>query len=54
MDRSLSLINTQADTLNKLRDAMGVDAIVGNNNMEAYAQQAEIITEEQDDIIKPL
>ena len=57
MDGQKSIVdnlNTQADTLNKLRDAMGVDAIVGNNNMEAYAQQAEIITEEQDDIIKPL
>lgn len=43
-------LNTQADTLKKLREAMGVDTIVGLSNTEAYAQQAEIITEQQEEI----
>lgn len=43
-------LNTQADTLKKLREAMGVDTIVGDNNMEAYIQQAETITEQQEAI----
>ena len=43
-------LNTQADTLNKLREAMGVDAIVGPNNTEAYKNQAEIITDQQESI----
>lgn len=43
-------LNTQANTLKTLKDAMGVDAIVGDNNMEAYIQQAETITEQQDNI----
>ena len=45
-------LNTQADTLKKLKDAMGVDTIVGDTNMQAYAQQAELITEQQDEIDK--
>jgi hypothetical protein len=44
----VNALNTQADTLNKLREAMGADSIVGTNNVEAYAQQAEMITENQE------
>jgi hypothetical protein len=43
-------LNTQADTLKKLKDAMGIDTIVGPSNMEAYKQQAEFITEQQEEI----
>lgn len=43
-------LNTQADTLKKLKDAMGVDSIVGPGNTEAYIQQAETIIEQQDAI----
>lgn len=43
-------LNTQADTLNKLREAMGVDAVVGPSNTEAYINQAEAITEQQENI----
>lgn len=43
-------LNTQADTLNKLRDAMGVDAIVGDSNMKAYTEQAEIVQDSQEGI----
>lgn len=43
-------ISTQASTLKTLREAMGVDAIVGPENTEAYAQQAEIVTESQEQI----
>ena len=41
-------LNTQANTLKTLREATGVDAIVGGGNMEAYSKQAEIVTEEQE------
>jgi hypothetical protein len=43
-------LNTQADTLKTLRDAMGIDAIIGDSNMEAYKNQAEIITDQQENI----
>jgi hypothetical protein len=43
-------LNTQANTLKTLREAMGVDTIVGPHATEAYIQQAETITEQQDDI----
>ena len=43
-------LNTQADTLKTLRDAMGVDTIIGDSNMEAYKNQAEIITDQQENI----
>ena len=39
------LINTMADTLNKIKDAMGVDAIVGPSNQAAYIGQAEELQE---------
>lgn len=41
-------LNTQADTLKKLREASGVDVIVGEGNVEAYAKQAEIVEQEQE------
>lgn len=41
-------LNTQANTLNVLRSAMGVDAVVSDETVEAYSQQAEIVTEEQE------
>jgi hypothetical protein len=37
------LINIQADTLKKLREAMGIDSIVGPGNTEAYIDQAQIV-----------
>ena len=41
-------LNTQADTLNKLREAMGVDTIVGPTNTAAYKEQADIVLETQE------
>ena len=43
-------LNTQAETLKILREAMGVDAIVGPTNAEAYKNQAEIVTESQETV----
>lgn len=45
---AINNLNTQADTLNKLRDAMGVDTVVGPNNMQAYARQADEVITAQD------
>ena len=42
-------LNTQAETLKTLREAMGVDTIVGPGNTEAYIKQADIVTEQQED-----
>ncbi len=44
----VNALNTQAQTLKTIREAMGVDAIVGPTNTQAYAQQAEIVTESQE------
>ena len=41
-------MNKQANTLKTLREAMGVDAIVGPHNQEAYINQAVAITESQE------
>jgi hypothetical protein len=43
-------LNTQAQTLKTLREAMGVQTIVGPHATEAYIQQAETITDQQDQI----
>lgn len=43
-------ISTQAQTLKTLREAMGVDSIVGPDTAEAYAKQAEIVNESQNQI----
>ena len=40
-------LNTQANTLKTIREASGADAIIGPGNIEAYAQQADIVSEEQ-------
>ncbi len=42
------ILNTDADTLNKIREAMGVDAIMSAGATEAYQDQAQIITQTQD------
>lgn len=42
-------INTMADTLKVLREAMGVDSIVGPNAQQAFIQQAQAITIEQNE-----
>ena len=41
-------LNTQAQTLKVLREAMGIDTIVGPTNTEAYKEQAEIVLDTQD------
>ncbi len=46
----LAGIKTQAETLEAIFRAMGVDAAVGPNVVEAYSQQAEQITESQENI----
>ena len=46
----VNALNTQADTLNKLREAMGVETIVGPHNQEAYINQAVAITENQEQL----
>lgn len=40
-------IKTQAETLKIIKDAMGVDAMVGPQNTRAYIQQAEALTQTQ-------
>ena len=46
----LDAIQTQAETLKVLREAMGVDAIVGPHNQKAYIDQAQLVNEAQDDV----
>ena len=41
-------LNKQADTLNKLREAMGVDAIVSDEAVEVYSEQIEEVSDAQD------
>lgn len=43
-------LKTQADTLKTLKDAMGIDTIIGPTNTEAYKNQADMIIESQDAI----
>lgn len=43
-------LNTQASTLKILREAQGVDAFTGPHTTEAFIQQAETITDQQDEI----
>lgn len=45
---AVEALNAHADTLNKLREAMGADAVMGPNVARSYANQAEIVTESQD------
>lgn len=41
-------LNTQADTLNKLREAIGVEKIIGPTNVELYKKQADLVIESQE------
>ena len=43
-------MKSQAETLKTLKDAMGVDTIVGPHNQEAYINQAVAITEAQESV----
>jgi len=43
-------MKSQAETLKTLKDAMGVDTIVGPATQEAYINQAEMITEVQQEV----
>jgi hypothetical protein len=50
-DQNQSIINslkTQAETLKLLREAMGIDSIVGPTNTKAYKDQAEIVQDTQE------
>ena len=49
----LNELKTNAETLKTLRDAMGVDKIVGPHNTDAYIHQAGIVTENQDNFEQP-
>ena len=54
MDGQASIIdnlNTQAQTLKILGESMGADAVISQGGVEAYAQQTEIVADQQDDII---
>lgn len=44
----VNILNKQAQTLETLRSAMGVDTIVGPGNTQAYAQQARAVTSAQE------
>jgi len=53
MDGQASIIdnlNTQAQTLKILGESMGADAIISRGGAEAYAQQTELITEQQEEM----
>ena len=50
IDLLMKELKNNADVLKTLKDAMGVDAIVGPATTEAYAQQAEMVTESQEQI----
>lgn len=47
--QTIEALNTQANTLKTLREAIGADAIVGPTNTEAYKAQADIVLDSQDD-----
>lgn len=47
---AVEALNTQADTLKKMREAMGIDSIVGPHNTGAYINQARIVTESQESL----
>jgi hypothetical protein len=42
-------INDAINNLKVLREAMGVDAIVGPTNTEAYKEQADIVLDKQNE-----
>lgn len=43
-------LNKEANTLKTIREAMGVDSIVGPGNTEAYIDQAQIVQDAQDNV----
>ena len=43
-------IKSMADTLKTLREAMGVDAVIGPGNTQAYKQQVKIVDKEQSEL----
>ena len=43
------LLNTQADTWNKMREAMGLDTITGPGGMKVFIDQAKVIREAQEE-----
>lgn len=43
-------LNTQANTLKTIREAMGIDAIVGPTNTKAYKEQADIVLDSQENV----
>lgn len=47
--QTIETLNTQANTLKTLREAIGADSIVGPTNTEAYKAQADIVLDSQDD-----
>lgn len=47
IDMLMKELKNNADVLKTLREAMGVDSIVGPHNTEAYIQQAEMVTDTQ-------
>ena len=60
-DQSMQTIQAQIDELSKnaqtlktLREAMGVEQIVGPHNTDAYIHQAGIVTENQENFEQPL
>lgn len=46
----VDMLNTMADTLNKLREGMGADAVVTPTGIGAYQEQTELITDKQTDL----
>ena len=46
----LNELKVNADVLKTIREAMGVESIVGPHNTEAYIQQSEALTEIQEGI----
>ncbi len=48
-NQMIQALNTQADTLNKLKDAMGADTIVSDKGVQAYSEQTEIVQDSQDE-----
>jgi len=47
--QTVEALNTQAQTLKTLREAIGANAIVGGSNMRAYKNQANIVLDKQDE-----
>jgi ABC-type hemin transport system substrate-binding protein len=53
MDGQASIIdnlNTQAQTLKILGESMGADAVISQGGVEAYAQQTELVNDQQEEM----